>query len=191
MPENKTGMSRRRLVECISGRRIQSFKDEPALFDKYVQESREAFKIISNKKHYSIKDVIEMGKRLYEYYGIKNLLIDPYNFFKVEGNGYSHNNDILSQLRVFAESYCSVTVMAHPSSFAPRNNKDEHGYLGAPSKYSIQGGADFPYRVDNRQDCRLPWWSLVCPRPFDQTQTPPQFYQHCTYSISPHIHMGS
>lgn len=149
MPENRTAMSRRRLVECMSGKGIQSFKNNPMMFDKYVQESRDAFKIISNKKHYSIADVIEMGQRLYEFYGIKGLLIDPYNFFKVDGNSYSHNNDILSQLRVFSESYCSVYVMAHPSSFAPRNNKDEHGYLEAPSKYSIQGGADFPYRVDD------------------------------------------
>ena len=149
MPENKTAMSRRRLVETMSGRPIQSFKNEPLLFDKYIQESREAFKIMSNQRHYSIRDVLEMGKRLYEYYGINCLLIDPYNFFKVEGNGYSHNNEILSELRVFSETYCSVFVMAHPSSLAPRNNKDAQGYLTPPSKYSIQGGADFPYRVDD------------------------------------------
>ena len=149
MPENKTAMSRRRLVETASGRTIKDFKDSPALFDKYLQESRDKFKIISNKKHYSIKDVIEMGKRLYEEYGIKALLIDPYNFFKVQGNGYSHNNEILSELRVFAEEYCSVYIMAHPSSTAPRNNLDQYGYLKPPSKYEIQGGADFPYRVDD------------------------------------------
>ena len=149
MPENKTAMSRRRLVEAKTGRPITSFKDSPIQFDKYLQESRESFKIISNKKHYSIEDVIEMGKKLYEVYGINALLIDPFNFFKVEGDAYGHNNKILSQLRVFAETYCSVYVMAHPSSFAPRNTKDEHGYLMPPNKYAIQGGADFPYRVDD------------------------------------------
>jgi len=149
MPENKTGMSRRRLIEAKSGQLIDDFKDSPILFDKYKQEVRDGFKIISNKKHYSIADVIEMGKRLYEYHGINALLIDPYNFFKVTGNGYSHNNETLSQLRVFAEEYCSVYIMAHPSSDSPRTNLDEYGYLKPPSKYSIQGGADFPYRVDD------------------------------------------
>jgi hypothetical protein len=149
MPENKTGMSRRRLIEAISGKHINYFRDKELLFDKYKQESRDLFKIISNKRHYSIKDVMDMGRRLYEYNGIDALLIDPYNFFKVSGDGYSHNNEILSQLRVFSESYCSVYIMAHPSSMAPRNNKDEHGYLEAPNKYHIQGGADFPYRVDD------------------------------------------
>lgn len=149
MPENRTAMSRRRLVETLSGRSIDSFKESPVLFDKYLQESREAFYIISNKKHYSIKDVIEMAKRLYEEKGINALLIDPYNFFKVDGNAYSHNNEILSELRVFAEQYCAVYIMAHPSSTSPRTNIDEYGYLKPPSKYSIQGGADFPYRVDD------------------------------------------
>lgn len=149
MPENKTAMSRRRLVETLSGRSIDSFKESPILFEKYLQQSRDAFHIISNKKHYSIKDVIEMGKRLYEVEGINALLIDPYNFFKVDGNAYSYNNEILSELRVFSEQYCAVQIMAHPSSNSPRTNIDEYGYLKPPSKYSIQGGADFPYRVDD------------------------------------------
>ena len=149
MPENKTAMSRRRLVETMSGRSVDSFKESPVLFDKYLQESRDSFYIISNKKHYSIRDVIEMGKRLYEEKGINALLIDPFNFFKVEGNAYSYNNEILSELRVFAEEYCAVYIMAHPSSSAPRNNIDEYGYLSPPKKYEIQGGADYAYRVDD------------------------------------------
>lgn len=149
MPENKTAMSRRRLIECISGKQIYKFKHDPENFEKHVIHSRNNFKIISNKKHYTILDVIEMGKRLYEFYGIKALLIDPYNFFKVDGNGYSHNNEILSQLRVFSEQYCSVYVMAHPRSDSPRSSKDQNGFLKAPSRYDIQGGADFPYRVDD------------------------------------------
>lgn len=149
MPENKTAMSRRRLIETKSGRKVTHFKNNEITFDKLVKESRDSFKIISNKKHYSVSNVIDMGKRLFEVYGINALLIDPYNFFKVEGNSYSHNNEMLSELRVFAESYCSVYIMAHPSSFTPRNSKDELGYLQPPNKYSIQGGADFPYRVDD------------------------------------------
>ena len=86
MPENRTAMSRRRLIEAHSGRRIESFKNDSATFKKYLEESRENYKIISNKKHYSINDVLEMGKRLYEYYGITALLIDSYNFFKFTGN---------------------------------------------------------------------------------------------------------
>lgn len=149
MPENKTAMSRRRLIEAKTGTPIIKFMDQSETFNNLLKESRNNFKIISNKKHYSIKDVIDMGIKLYEVYGINALLIDPYNFFKVQGNGYTHNNEILSELRVFAEKYCSVYVMAHPNSDATRMNKDNDGYLKPPTKYQIQGGADFPYRVDD------------------------------------------
>lgn len=150
MPENKTAMSRRRLVETMSGRSINSFGESPILFDKYLQESRDSFYIVSNMKHYSIKDVLVMGRRLYEEKGINALLIDPYNFFKVSSdNYYGYNNEILSELRVFAQECCAVYVMAHPSSNSPRTNIDQYGFLKPPSKYSIQGGADFPYRVDD------------------------------------------
>lgn len=150
MPENRTAMTRRRLIEAMSGKQITYFRSRPEEFEEHLKQSRENFKIISNKRHWGIPEVIEMGKRLYEEFGISALLIDPYNFFKVTGNGYSFNNDILSQLRVFAEEYCSVYVMAHPSSEAPRKNIDQAtGLLKKPKKYEIQGGADFPYRVDD------------------------------------------
>jgi hypothetical protein len=149
MPENKTPRSRIRLIEILSGKPITYFKYKPEEKKFYVNYSRENFKIISNKKHYSIDDVLEMGKRMYEKFGIDALLIDPYNFFKVTGDGYRFNNEMLSKMRVFAEKYCSVYILAHPSTNSPRANKDSAGYIGKPSKYDIQGGADFPYRVDD------------------------------------------
>lgn len=149
MPENKTAVTRERLIEIQYGRPIESYKNEPELFKERLEENRKHFHIIANKKHYTIAEVLKMAQKLHELKGINHFIIDPYNFFKVSGNGYSHNNDILSQIRVFVEKFCTVWVMAHPSSDAPRNNRDNDGYLTAPSKYSIQGGADFPYRVDN------------------------------------------
>lgn len=149
VPENKTALTRRRLMEVRTGRQIKDFKGSKALFEKYKKETYDNFKIVANRKHYSLKEAIEMGIRMYEYYGIDCLLLDPWNFFRVDGNGYTWNNEVLSLLRVFADKYCSVYVMAHPASDSPRKNLDEHGFLKAPSAYSIQGGADFPYRVDD------------------------------------------
>lgn len=149
MPENRTARSRIRTIEILSGKPITYFKYHPDELKKWKRYSRDMFKIISNKKHYSIDDVLEMGERMYKKFGIKALLIDPYNFFKVTGDGYRFNNEILSKIRVFSEKYCAVYVLAHPSTTAPRTGKDQSGYASAPSKYDIQGGADFPYRVDD------------------------------------------
>lgn len=149
MPENKTAMSRKRLMEAMYGRSVESYANEPDLFQSRLEYLRKNFHIIANKKHYTISEALEYGKRLFEVFGIKNFLIDPFNFFKVVGNNYSSNNEILSEMRVFTEKYCSIIVMAHPSSNSPRTNVDDLGYLKPPSKYDIQGGADFPYRVDD------------------------------------------
>jgi len=150
MPENKTAVNRIRLMEAHTGQKISSLFRNPRIYQRWLKHVYDNYFIVANRKHWSIKDVILMGKRLFEYYGVNALLVDPYNFFKVAGkDGYSYNNEILSELRVFAENYCSVYMMTHPNSDSPRKSKDADGFLKAPSSYDIQGGADFPYRVDD------------------------------------------
>jgi len=150
MPENRNQLNRRRLIEVETGRDITYFKDKPDLLKKYIDRSRDNFKIIANKKHYTVKEVIEIGRKLYEIYGINALLVDPYNFFKVTSpNSHAHNNEILSELRVFTEKYCSVYLIGHPGTQASRQPNNNEGFKKAPSKYDVQGGADFPYRVDD------------------------------------------
>lgn len=148
-PENKNAVNRKRFVEALSGKPISYFKDDREQYEKILQFSRDRFKIIANKEHYSLKDIIEKGKKLYEYEGIDALLIDPFNFFAVDGDGYRHDNDILSKFRVFTENYCSVYIMAHPNSTSARTNMDKEGYLQPPSRYDVQGGSNFAYRVDD------------------------------------------
>ena len=148
-PENKNALTRQRTIEVLSGKPIIHFKDKDKVYEQYKAYSRNKFHVVANKQHYSLTDVIKMGIRLYEYEGIDALLIDPYNFFAVEGNGYSNDNNILSKLRVFVERYCSVYLMAHPYSDFTRKSIDKDGYLKAPTKYDTQGGSNFAYRVDD------------------------------------------
>ncbi len=148
-PENKTAKTRQRFVEALSGKPLIYFRDRDEEYRELLSYSRENFKVVANKMHYSIKDVIKKGIKMYEYYGIDALLIDPYNFFSVEGDGYSNDNNILSKLRIFAESYCSVYIMAHPYSGYTRNSIGKDGYLQPPTKYDTQGGSNFAYRVDD------------------------------------------
>lgn len=149
-PENKASMNRRRLMEMLSGLKITELAKYPTFYKKYEQEVYDNFFIASNDYFYSMSDVFDIGKKLYEEFGINALLVDPYNFFKVPTeNSYSWNNEVLSMARVFSQQFCSAYIMAHPKSEATRTNLDSNGYLMAPSPYSIQGGADFPYRVDD------------------------------------------
>lgn len=148
-PENKTPETRQTLIETVSGKSLTYFGDRDEEFYRYRKYTRTNFKVVANRKHYSIKDAIDMGKRLYEYEGIDGIFIDPYNFF--EGSGeYGSDSNTLSKLRVFSENYCTVIVMGHPYTGATRDLLDKKsGYLNSPGKYDAQGGANFPYRVDD------------------------------------------
>lgn len=149
-PENKPAMNRRRLMEMRSGIKIEELYKHQSYYKRFEQEVYDKFKIASNDYHYSLEDAFDIGAKLYEEFGIDALLIDPWNFFRVPTQDtYRWNNDILSKARVFAQKYCSVYMMAHPRSETTRTNLDKQGYLMPPSPYSIQGGADFSYRVDD------------------------------------------
>ena len=150
VPENKTAMTRRRLIEILTGKPISFYKDSPQILDKYWDIADDNFHIFSNKKYLSIVEALEMGKELYEEKKIDVLLLDPYNFFRVDdANNYSWDNKILSLLRVFAEKYCSVYVMLHPKSDAGRTLADGDGYLKPPNQYHVTGGNNFVNRCDN------------------------------------------
>lgn len=148
-PENKNPVTRQRSIESLSGKPITYFSNRENEYKRYLQYSRDKLHIVGNREHYSIPEVISMGKKLYEYEGIDALLIDPFNFFLTEGNGYASDNNVLSKLRVFAETYCSVYVMAHPYSGFTREKVNKEGYLDPPTKYDAQGGSNFAYRVDD------------------------------------------
>ena len=149
VPENKTAMSRRRLIELLTGKNITDFRSSRKDFKKWKDYTYENFHIVSNKKHSSIKEALEMGKILYEEKGITALLLDPYNFFRVDSqNGYQWNNDVLSQMRVFVQKYCTIYLMVHPNTGAGRG-KLKDGELLAASPYESQGGSDFVYRCDD------------------------------------------
>ena len=148
-PENKASMNRRRLMEAHSGMSIKYLGMNQKIYNKYLKIANDNYFIVKAKKHYSILEAIKMGKRMFEEYGIDALLIDPWNFFRVEGNAYDYTNRVLSELRIFTDNYCSTFVMAHPNSETTRSNMDKDGFLKPPTQYHIQGGANFAYRVDN------------------------------------------
>jgi len=149
MPENKTAVNRRRLIEALSGKPISYFGDKPKLLSKYKKIAYENFFIIENQKHWTLSEVLDMSRKVVEVHGVDTVIIDPFNFFKGDSSdGYSSNNKILSEIRVFVENYCSVNLMAHPYSESTRSNMED-GYLKAPRSYHIEGGASFPYRTDD------------------------------------------
>jgi len=98
----------------------------------------------------SIDGILEKAKELIYRYGIKGIVIDPFN--KVQhkcSNMYdpSYINEFMNKLTNFAVSWnIHVFLVAHPSKLL----KDKQtGKIEIPSLYSISGGANFYNQMDN------------------------------------------
>jgi hypothetical protein len=145
-PEVRTASTRRDLIEASAGKKMKQLSKSE--YDVLFKKSRDNFHIISNEKHWSIEEILDNGRILFEQYGIDVLLIDPFSFYAGSGN-FSDDNEILSKIRVFAEKYCSVIVVDHPFTGFTRIGKDESGYLRLPNKYEISGGNSKANRCDD------------------------------------------
>ena len=149
-PESNVSITRRNLIEAESGKTIEQFKDEPVLYNNYLEQSRKYFYIIKNNQHYTIEEILQRGKVLYHKYGIDVLLIDPYSFYAGSGK-FNEDNEVLSKIRVFSQTYCSVLVVDHPYTGYTRDssNKDPQGFLRLPTKFDASGGNIKANRCDD------------------------------------------
>ena len=145
-PEARTATTRRDLIEAKLGKKLGELNKIE--YNKAFKYSRDNFFIINNEKHWSIKDILNNGKILFEQYGIDVLLIDPFSFYTGSGK-FTDDNEILSKIRVFSEKHCSVIVVDHPFTGFARIGKDESGYLRLPNKYEISGGNAKANRCDD------------------------------------------
>ena len=145
-PEARTAVTRRDLIEASAGKKLKYLSKMQ--YDKYFQKSRDNFFIIGNKEHWTINEILERGRVLYEQHAIDVLLIDPFSFYSGSGE-YSGDSDVLSKCRVFSEKYCSIIIVDHPYTGYTRNNKDEMGHLLLPSKYDASGGNSKANRCDD------------------------------------------
>jgi twinkle protein len=98
----------------------------------------------------SIDGILEKAKELIYRYGIKGLVIDPFNKVLHKcSNMYdpSYINEFMNKITNFAVSWnIHIFLVAHPSKLL----KDKQtGKVEVPNLYSISGGANFYNQMDN------------------------------------------
>lgn len=98
----------------------------------------------------SVDGILEKSKELIYRYGIKGLVIDPFNKILHKcSNMYdpSYINEFMSKLTNFAVAWnIHIFLVAHPSKLL----KDKStGKIEVPTLYSISGGANFFNQMDN------------------------------------------
>jgi len=142
-PENKPNeIHAGKLISKICGKWINS---------KYLLQTSQyadAFDLIHNNfkfidlENYDLKFVLEKTKMLIKRFGIKVLVIDPYNKVRLKDslnkNITEYTNDYLIELDNFARKYdILIILVAHP-----RKPSNLEGKSYEPNMYDIKGGGE-------------------------------------------------
>lgn len=97
----------------------------------------------------SIDGILDKGRELVTYYGIKCLVIDPWNYVEHKiPSGYSETqyvSEALTKIKRFKDRYgVHVFLVAHPTKI-----KKVNGAFEVPTLYDIAGSAHFFNKSDN------------------------------------------
>lgn len=140
-------------------------KDQKLLNNKFFTEAeKEAnkewvnkyFKLIlpdedtSNKNDWSLDGLLELARQTIYRYGVKCLVIDPWNEIEHDRrHGQSETEYIsesLTKIKRFARKYCiHVFIVAHPTKL---NTEYGTNLYSIPKPYDISGGANWRNKAD-------------------------------------------
>lgn len=144
------------LIEKISGKKFGAGKQNgltPEEKQKWKKFLNEHFKIIlpdDDQESWSVDGILKLAKVLVFRYGIKGLVIDPWNEIDHTRSGglteTEHISASLTKIRRFAkENLVHVWIVAHPTKLEPRAD----GKYPVPTPYSVAGGAHWRNKADN------------------------------------------
>ncbi len=98
---------------------------------------------------FTIDEILKAAAGLVRRYGIKGLIIDPYNKIHASFGGQSETqyiNEFLTKLTIFKQKYdIHIFLVAHPRKMSKKDN----GLYEVPTLYDIAGSANFYNQVDN------------------------------------------
>ena len=131
-----------KLHEKFSGLKFRN--DDDATFYSVFEYIRDNFFYILNEEDFTVESVLESAKMLIRQYGVKILVLDPYNRFEhAQKSGESETQYIskfLDRITMFAKIYnVLIFLVAHP-------RKMQKGEI--PSLYDISGSANFYNKTD-------------------------------------------
>lgn len=142
-PENKPNkIHAGKLLSKIAGQWVNK---KEYLTESWYKKSKEFinenFKFIDMER-YNLDDVLKKTRELIFRFGIKVLVIDPYNKVRLEGK-YSDANDYTREYLAKIDEFCKkhdilIFLVAHP---VKPSNDERKTY--EPDFYSIKGGGEF------------------------------------------------
>lgn len=145
------------LIEKASGKAFNTTRGREKLSaeekDQWKYWANRHFKYIlpdEEDNNWSLEGILSLAKVLVYRYGIKALVIDPWNEIEHNRSGGASETDYISaaltKVRRFAKNFgVHVFIVAHPTKMIP--NAD--GKYPVPTPYNVAGGAHWRNKADN------------------------------------------
>lgn len=136
------------LIEVISGQSFSSTYMKESIFDQTYNYVNDNFRYILDEDDFTSKTILSLAKVLVRQYGIKVLVIDPFN--KIEHKNERWENEtqyisrFLDELTSFAKfNHVLIFLIAHPRKIDMDGSK-----YRTPNLYDISGSAHFYNKCD-------------------------------------------
>ena len=151
--ENSVGGIKVKLMEYYLFRKVENMTEGEVSKAKSWVESH--FILIRNDESWTYRDMLAMGKKLGDKYGIKKMIIETYNVLEKETtNEHQYDYKAMLDMRIFIKKTgIGITLNIHAATEALRKvypkDHDWAGYTMPPNKADAEGGGKFPNKADN------------------------------------------
>lgn len=155
--ENREGQVRKSLMQFKTGRSIIHLNDTE--YQECYDWAYENFTIIKIAEHYTCRDLLNMGEKLFRMKTYHGMLIDPYNALSLADlnnlklSSHEYHYEITAQIRSFCKRFgISTYLNCHAVTEALRRTYKGGLYDGhpmPPNKADTEGGGKFSNRADD------------------------------------------
>lgn len=144
-PENKPNMIHAgKIISKLAGKWVnkKEYLSE-GWYKKAVEKINDIYKYIDLSDGYDLDEVLEKTRSLVLKFGIKVLVIDPFNKVRLKAslnkNVNEYTNDYLYKIDEFARKHdILIIIVAHPTKPSQENMRNYE-----PTFYSIKGGGEW------------------------------------------------
>lgn len=137
-----------KLISKLTGAEFKPSSLSRADYEEAKDYVNSNFFFISPNGNFDVDTILAKAKFLVRRFGIKTLVIDPFNRLDIAGSNSKETDvirDILRKLTVFAQqNNVLVFLVAHPTKMS----RKESGEANVPNLYDISGSAHFYNMAD-------------------------------------------
>jgi len=136
-----------KIIEKLTGYKFSKKHMPTDVYYSACEYIKDNFYFINPENDFSLETILEKVRISIFKYGVKNVIIDPYN--KIEhqftGSETQYISKFLDKLTNFAKrNNVAIHLVAHPTKM----KKDANGRFEIPNLYDISGSANFYNKTD-------------------------------------------